>query len=152
MRIAVGNNHRGYPEKLQLVNLLDVLGHQVEDFGCKDTTFAEYPDVALAVAMAVGSGQCNLGVLIAGNGMGMCMVANKVNGVRAAVVQDEFSARYTRERHHCNLLCLGVDLSGGIRLKPIMDGFLSAQPAEGRYGRMVEKMMQIERESKRTQI
>jgi len=144
MRIAVGNNHRGYTEKLVLVNILKSLGHEIEDFGCNDTFFTEYPDVAQPLAEAVGSGQCDLGILIAGNGMGMCMAANKVQGVRAAVAHDEFSARCTRERHHCNVLCLGVDLDGRASLKHIVESFLSAQPSEGRYARMVQKMMRIE--------
>lgn len=147
MKIAIGSEHRGYHAKSDLIKHLRSLGHEVEDFGCHESAVFDCVDIAWSVAIAVSRGECAIGILISGSGMGMCMKANKVRGIRAAVAQDEFSARRTREKHHCNVLCLGADTDGSTHLKKIVDHFLATQLDSGRYPLIVKKLAQIERMS-----
>ena len=144
MRIAIGSDHREYGVLRQLLAALQKSGHEIEDFGCDSMLVADYPDIARPVALAVADNECHLGILLDRSGMGMCMAANKVHGIRAAVVHDEFSARCAREQHHCNIICLAADLIGERYIQGILDQFLSAGPAAGRHARRVEKLMRIE--------
>jgi ribose 5-phosphate isomerase B len=144
MKIAVGCDHRGYAAKRDLLPLLQTLGHQVEDFGCPSDAVVDYPDIAYPLAVAVALHKCDLGILLDGNGMGMSIVANKVPGVRAAAVHDEFTACRAREQHHCNIICLAADLIGRSRLTRIVEGMLLATSAAGRHARRIEKLAQIE--------
>jgi ribose 5-phosphate isomerase B len=96
------------------------------------------------VAASVARGECEVGILISGSGIEMCMAANKVCGIRAAVVHDEFVARRTRERHQCNILCLGAGLDGLNSLEMIIDAFLSATARSERSAIIVERLAQIE--------
>ena len=144
MRIAVGCDHRGYAAKRELLPLLENLGHRVQDFGCDGVSGVDYPDIAFPLAMAVASERCDLGILIDGNGMGMSMVANKVHGVRAAAVQDEFTARCAREQLHCNIIVVGADLIVGKDIRRIVEVFLLATFAGGRHAQRVQRIHQIE--------
>ena len=103
----------------------------------------DYPDIAYPLAVVVASNECDLGILIGGSGMGMNMVANKLHGVRAAVVQDEFTARCARENYHCNIIIIGVDFVGK-DVHKIVGAFLLASVASGRHVRRIEKLRQIE--------
>jgi len=147
MIIAVACDHRGYECKRKLLPLLSKLGYQVEDFGCESTTSVDYPDFAIPAARAVASGKCHLGVLLDGNGIGMSVAANKVRGIRAALANDEISARRAREHNHCNMLCLGTDLLGPDQIHHIVEAFLSASQGDGRHARRVEKLSVFEREA-----
>jgi ribose 5-phosphate isomerase B len=123
---------------------LQSLGHGIEDFGCYSFSAIDYCDVAYPVAVAVASQECDLGVLIDCNGMGMSMVANKVRGVRAAAVHDEFTARCARENYHCNVIGIGAELVAGKDIFKIVEVFLLATIATGRHVRRVEKLTKIE--------
>ena len=92
MKIALGCDHRGYAVKRALLLQLRSPGYQIKDFGCHTSSGVDYADIAYPLALAVAAGQCELGILIGCNGMGMNMVANKVPGVRAATADDEFAA------------------------------------------------------------
>jgi len=144
MAIALGCDHRGFAAKQELLPQLQMLGYRIEDFGCHSALGVDYPDIAYPLAVAVASQQCELGILIGCNGMGMNMVANKVPGVRAANVQDEFTARCARENYHCNIITIGADWMGGKDLCKIVEVFLLAAVATGSHARRIEKVKEIE--------
>ena len=144
MKIALGCDHRGFSAKQELLPQFQTLGYRIEDFGCHSVSSIDYPDIAYPLAVAVASNECDLGILLGGSGMGMNMVANKLHGVRAAAVQDEFTARCARENYHCNIISIGVDLVGGKDVRKIIEAFLLATVAAGRHARRIEKLRQIE--------
>ena len=145
MKIAVACDHRGYEAKRKLLPLLKKMGHEVCDFGCEGTTAVDYPDMAAPAARAVSSGDYEVGVLLDGSGIGMCVAANKIDGIRAALVHDDVTARRAREHNHCNVLCLGTDLLGEDHIRSIVEIFLATAYGEGRHARRVEKVTDLER-------
>ena len=144
MKLAVACDHRGYEAKRRLLPLLKKLGHDLEDFGCDGTAAVDYPDHAAPAARAVADGRCDTAILMDGSGIGMSVAANKVRGVRAALVHDEVTARRAREHNHCNVLCLGTDLLGEEQIRQIVEIFLGTEFGNGRHIRRVEKPEQIE--------
>lgn len=146
MKLAVACDHRGYDAKRRLLPLLKKLGHESRDFGCDSTAAADYPDHAAPAARAVAKGECDLGILLDGSGIGMSIVANKIPGIRAARAHDEVTARRSREHNHCNILCLGTDLLSEDQIRQIVEIFLSTPYVPGRHDRRVEKITAIERE------
>jgi len=144
MRIAIGSEHRGNRARSDVLKHLRSSRHEVEDLGGDNPAVTDCLDVACLVAGKVARGECDVGILISGSGIEMCMAANKVCGIRAAVVQDEFVARRTRERHCCNVLCLGAGLEGVKNLERIVDAFLSAKPDPEHCALVAEKLTQIE--------
>jgi ribose 5-phosphate isomerase B len=148
MKIAVACDHRGYEAKRRVLPLLRVAGHEVEDFGCDAPNNCDYPDFAAPAARAVAEGRCQIGILLDGSGIGMCIVANKIPGIRAALVHDELTASRAREHNHCNVLCLGTDLLSEDHIKRIIEIFLSTPFATGRHDRRLAKVQQIEDESR----
>ena len=146
MRIAVACDHRGYEAKRRLLPVLKSAGHVVDDLGCESTSAVDYPDFAAPVARAVARGQADVGILMDGSGIGMSVVANKVHGVRAALVHDHVTARRAREHNHCNVLCLGTDLLGEDQIRQIVDIFLNTGFTDGRHVRRLEKVKLVEME------
>ena len=146
MKLAVACDHRSFEAKRRLLPLLKKLGHEVQDFGCDGTTAVDYPDHAAPASRAVASGTCEAGILMDGSGIGMSVAANKIHGVRAALVHDEVTARRAREHNHCNVLCLGTDLLGEEQIRQIVEIFLSTNFGNGRHVRRVEKLKKIEEE------
>ena len=146
MRLALGCDHRGYEAKRRLLPMLKKLGYELKDFGCEGTSACDYPDYAAAVARAVVEGKYDLGILLDGSGIGMSVTANKVRGIRAALVHDEVTARLAREYNHCNILCLGTDLLSEDHMRKIVEIFLTTATADGRHLRRVAKIKQIEQE------
>jgi len=144
LHIAIGSDHAGFNLKQVVMDLLAELEHSCEDFGCRDTTSVDYPDVGRSVAEAVSQGKCERGILICGTGIGMSMVANKVHGVRAALCHDTFSARRSREHNDANVLCLGESVVGQGLARDIVKIFLSSEFAGGRHARRVEKITALE--------
>lgn len=144
MKVAIACDHRGYEAKRRLLPFLGRLGHELSDFGCNDTTGVDYPDIGAAAAHAVGCGQCETGVLLEGSGIGMAIVANKIHGVRAVLAHDEFTARRSREHHHCNIVCIGADLLSEDQIRTIVEIFLRTPSETGRHLRRIEKIRQIE--------
>lgn len=122
--IAIGSDHGGYELKLEIIKHLKDRGFDIKDFGCNDTSSCDYPVYAKAVSEAVANGECELGILICGTGIGMSMAANKVPGVRAALCSDCFSAQATKEHNNANVLCMGARTIGPGLALMITDIFL----------------------------
>lgn len=110
--IAIGSDHGGYELKLEVIKHLKERGFEVRDYGCDSTASCDYPVYAQAVANAVAGGECELGILICGTGIGMSIAANKVDGIRAALCSDCFSAQATKEHNNANILCMGARTIG----------------------------------------
>ncbi len=144
MKIAVGSDHRGYRAKQRLVPALRQLGHEVEDAGPQSDESVDYPDFAFAVARAVGEGRAERGVLICGTGIGMCIAANKVHGVRAAPCHDPITAEMSRRHNDANVLCLSADLLGEELLDRMVRTWLETPFESGRHARRVEKITRFE--------
>lgn len=142
--IALGCDHRGYAAKRKLAPVLHQWGYEVRDLGCDSSAACDYPDYAGAVGRVVAAGECHFGILLDASGIGMCVAANKVPGVRAALVHDQLTARLARESNHCNVLCIGTDLVTEDHLGRIVHIFLSTHFLEGRHLRRVGKIMQLE--------
>lgn len=142
--IALGADHGGYALKQELVAFLGEKGWVTEDCGTHSTASVDYPDLAHAVATQVASGKCRWGIIVDGAGIGSCMVANKVPGVRAALAYDLSSARNSREHNHANVLTLGAGLIGEGLAKQIVETWLATPWGPDRHARRVEKISQVE--------
>src|SRR6185503_107240 len=145
-KIALGADHGGFEMKEEVKRVLADLGHDHQDFGTNSTEAVDYPDYAHHVARAVARGSCDLGIMIDGAGIGSCMVANKVPGVRAAMCYDEASARNSREHNGANLLTLGGKMISNDRMREIVRVWLATELTEDRHRRRVDKISAIERE------
>jgi ribose 5-phosphate isomerase B len=130
--------------KEQIKNLLADLGHDFQDFGTHSSDAVDYPDYAHLVARAVAGATCDLGIVVDGAGIGSCMTANKVPGVRAAMCYDEASARNSREHNGANVLTLGGKMISADRMKEIVRTWLATELTEERHRRRVEKITAIE--------
>ena len=148
MKLVLACDHRGYDAKRKLVPVLKKMGHEVEDFGCEGTTAVDYPDFAAPAARAVAAGKFDVGILFDGSGIGMSVVANKIGGVRAALVHDEVTARRAREHNHCNILCLRTDLLSEDQIRDITQIFLTTPFGEGRHTHRVQKVNEIEQQGR----
>ena len=140
LRVAVGVDHGGFPLKGVLVEVLREAGAEVLDFGTDSEESCDYPDLALPVARTVAEGKADLGLLVCGTGIGMCVTANKVRGVRAALCHDTFSARMAREHNDANVLAMGARVVGSGLAADVLRAFLSASFAGGRHSRRVDKI------------
>ncbi|MCQ2558899.1 MAG: ribose 5-phosphate isomerase B [Oscillospiraceae bacterium] len=140
--IALGSDHGGFELKNEILKHLQEQGIECKDFGTYTTDSCDYPVYAKAVANAVASGECEKGVLVCGTGIGVSICANKVPGIRAALVSDCFSAEATRAHNDANIICLGARVTGpGLALR-LVDTFLntpfSGDPRHERRIRMLE--------------
>ena len=144
--VAVGADHGGYPLKEELKAFLSELGHRVRDFGTNSKDAVDYPDFAHAVARAVAEGSADLGIIIDGAGVGSCMTANKVPGVRAAACYDVKVARNSREHNDANVLTLGSGTIDSKQMRDIVQVWLSTEIAEERHKRRVAKIEAVERQ------
>jgi len=148
--IAIGADHGGYHLKEKLAAYLREKGYSVRDCGTSSAEAVDYPDFAHAVARLVADGTCQWGIIVDGAGIGSCMVANKVPGVRAALCYDISSARNSREHNHANVLTLGAGLIGENLARQIVDAWLETPWGSGRHARRVAKIVEIERQYLRT--
>jgi len=144
--IAMGADHGGFPLKENLKAYLQELGYQVDDCGTYSTESVDYPDFALAVATKVSDGAAWRGIMIDGAGIGSCMAANKVPGVRAALCYDHATAVNSREHNAANVLTLGAGLIGPNLARQITLTWLKTDFAAGRHTLRVSKIMNIEQE------
>ena len=144
MRIAVGSDHAGYPLKEFLAAHLAELGHEVEDLGTHSEQTVDYPAFGAAVGHAVVGGRAQLRVCACGTGIGIAIAANKIDGVRAAVVHDATTARLARAHNHANVVCLGGRVVGHEVAKDALDIFLVTEPAAGRHVRRIEEIAALE--------
>lgn len=143
--VAVGADHGGYRLKERIVAHLRERGVDVRDCGTDSTQSVDYPDLAHAVARLVAEGECRWGIVADGAGIGSCMAANKVPGIRAATCWDISSAKNSREHNHANVLALGAGLIGENLALQIVDAWLATPWGGDRHARRVEKIMEIER-------
>jgi ribose 5-phosphate isomerase B len=142
--IAIGADHGGFPLKEALKPLLESLGLTVRDVGVYEGKPADYPDIAVKVADLVVCGTASRGVLIDGAGIGSCMAANKVQGIRAALCYDKASARNSREHNDSNVLTLGARLLTQTQAEEVLRTWIATPFAGGRHQARVQKIMDIE--------
>ena len=150
--IALGADHGGYRLKERIAAHLRERGTEVYDCGTDSTDSVDYPDFAHGVAHLVADGTCRWGIVVDGAGIGSCMVANKVPGVRAATCWDVSSARNSREHNHANVLVLGAGLIGENLALEIVDAWLSTPWGGDRHARRVGKITEIEETYLRSEV
>lgn len=143
--VAIGADHGGYELKEALKPELKALGFEIEDVGTNSKDAVDYPDFAHAVAQVVGSGKAWRGVMIDGAGIGSCIVANKVPGVRAGMAYDHSSAVNSREHNDTNVLTLGAGLIGVSLAKQIVRTWLTTEFAGGRHTPRLDKIKSVEK-------
>lgn len=142
--IAIGADHGGYELKETLKGYLGELGYGVVDCGTDSTAPVDYPDLAFAVAQLVAQGRAWRGIIVDGAGIGSCMAANKVPGVRASLCYDQATAANSREHNDANVLTLGAGLIGSNLARQIVETWLKTPFGGGRHARRVDKIMEIE--------
>lgn len=145
MRVALGSDHRGVDAAKSIRPHIEAAGHTVTVLGECSGNSCDYPDNAYLVGKAVAKGEADAGILVCGSGIGMSIAANKVAGVRAALVNDELGAQLSRAHNNANVLCLAGDLIGQNLLRRIIDVWLSTPFDGGRHERRVKKISMIER-------
>lgn len=143
--IALGADHGGFELKARIADRLRTGGYEIHDCGTSGGEAVDYPDFAHAVARLVADGTCRWGIVVDGAGIGSCMTANKVPGVRAALCYDVSSARNSREHNHANVLTLGARLLGEGLAMEIVDTWLATPWGAGRHAARVDKITAIER-------
>lgn len=147
MIIALGADHRGCEATTKLAEWLRKQSHEVVIPREMSEEASDYPDYAAAVGREVASGRAERGILVCGSGIGMSMAANKIDGVRAALVSDELSARMSRAHNDANVLCISADLLSESDIEDITEVWLSEVFEGGRHQRRVDKIMALEAES-----
>ncbi len=144
MNVALSSDHRGFHAKEEIKAHLTAAGHHVVDLGCDGPASCDYPDTALAGATSVASGECDLGILLCGTGIGMSIAANKVRGIRAALCHDELTAEMSRRHNNANVLCLPADLVGSELIRRVVDAWLRTEYEGGRHERRLKKIADYE--------
>jgi ribose 5-phosphate isomerase B len=151
MRIAIGTDHRGFELRAKVVELVKQLGHEAIDVGAFSADAVDYPDIAAAVAWKVNRGEVDRGILICGTGIGMCIAANKVPGVRAAPCHDDITAEMSRRHNDANILCLSADMLGERLIDRMVELWLATKFEGGRHARRVDKITALEHEVEKEQ-
>lgn len=144
MKLALSADHRGVAATRQLADRLRSMNHEVVVVGTLSGETCDYPDAAYAVGELVRKGEVERGILLCGSGIGMCIAANKIKGVRAALVHDELTAEMSRSHNDANVLCLSADLLGQRLIEKIVDVWMATQFLGGRHDRRVKKISSIE--------
>lgn len=144
MRIALGSDHGGWRLKENIILYMKERGIEYKDYGTFSQESVDYPGFALAVAEAVNSGTCDRGIICCGTGIGVAIVANKVPGIRAALCNDTFSARSSREHNNANILTLGERVIGPGLAVDIVETWLKSEFQGGRHKRRVAQIAEIE--------
>lgn len=145
MRLVLGSDHAGYELKTELIEYLRTQGHEILDVGTHSTAAVDYPDYAEAVANALLAGKAERGILICGSGVGACVAANKIPGIRAAICHDGYSAHQGVEHDDMNVLVLGSRIIGGELAKDLVRNYLRASfSGEERHVRRLGKVKAIE--------
>jgi ribose 5-phosphate isomerase B len=148
MKIAIGCDHGGVNLKPVLIDYLTKKGYQFKDFGCFTTESVDYNDYAEAVCASIQQGECDLGILICGTGIGMSIVANKVKGIRCGHCHDVFSAKMTRLHNDANVMALGERVVGPGLMLEIVEAFLFTEfSGDERHLRRVNKIKAVEEEN-----
>jgi ribose 5-phosphate isomerase B len=144
MRIAVGCDHRGVALHDRIVEILRQNGQEVIDVGSREDGPVDYPDIAALVAEPVSSGEVDRGILVCGTGLGMCIVANKYPGVRAAPCHDDITAELSRRHNDLNVLCLSGDMLGERSVDRLLEIWLETEFEGGRHTRRLRKIAGLE--------
>ncbi|MGA2068855.1 MAG: ribose 5-phosphate isomerase B [Thermoguttaceae bacterium] len=144
MRIAVGSDHRGVLMRIKLVELLRGLGQEVVDLGSHGPEPVDYPDIAALVGWKVARHEVDRGILICGSGLGMCIVANKIPGVRAGPCYDDVTAEMSRRHNDLNVLCLSGDMLGDRLADRLVEIWLKTPFEGGRHARRLRKIAKLE--------
>ena len=150
MRIAIGADHAGYPLNERVIEELRAHQHEIVDFGTHDGNLSDdYPDYALKIGKSVLSGEAEVGILICGSGVGASVAASKLNGIRAALCADTYTAHQSREHDDCNVLCLGARVTGEELALEIVRAFVGAKfSGEERHLRRLAKVEEIEKQER----
>ena len=144
MKVALGCDHGGFVLKAKVVETLQKLGAEVVDFGTNNEESVDYPVYVEKVAHAVADKVCELGVLLCGTGIGMSIAANKVKGIRAAVLSDTFSAKATRQHNNSNILCLGGRVVTPEDAAKLVTVWYTTEYEGGRHQKRVDMITEIE--------
>ena len=144
MKISIGCDHGALALKNKVVSHLEKQGHEVKDFGTYTADSCDYPEFAAAAARAVASGECEKGIVLCTTGIGVSITANKVKGVRCALLSDVMSARMTREHNDTNMMAIGAAVVGKMLAFEIIDTWLGTEFEGGRHQRRIDKMMAYE--------
>jgi ribose 5-phosphate isomerase B len=145
MMIAIGSDHAGVHLKAEVVKYLIEKGYELKDFGVCDGTSVDYPDYGQKVAEAIKDGICDKGIIVCGTGIGISIAANKVPGIRAAVCNESFSARASREHNDANILALGERVVGVGLALDIVETWLKSEFLGGRHKTRIDKISEIEK-------
>lgn len=145
MKVAIASDHGGVNIREEIKSLMDEIGIQYDDFGCECETSVDYPDFALPVAQKVANGEYDRGILICGTGIGMSIAANKVNGIRCALVHDVFSAKATRQHNDSNMLAMGERVIGPGLAREIAMVWLETEFEGGRHANRIGKISDYEK-------
>lgn len=145
MKIAIGSDHAGFILKSEIVKFLTKNGYEFSDFGALTPDPVDYPEIGLKVAEAVANDEFDRGILVCGTGIGMCIVANKVPGVRAALCTDTFAARSSREHNDSNILVLGERVTGvGSALDVVKTWLSTVFPNDERHARRIRMIAEAD--------
>jgi len=146
MKLVIGSDHAGFPLKEEVRAYLATKGHDVVDLGVHSTQPSDYPDAAEAVGDAINAGVASRGILICGSGVGVCVAANKIPGIRAGMCHDHYSAHQGVEHDDMNVLVLGARVIGTETAHDVVDSFLAASfvSSEPRFVRRFNKVLAIE--------
>ena len=148
LKIAIGSDHGGYELKCEIIALLSKKGYDVEDYGTHSKESCDYPLIGFEVAKAVSEGKANRGVLICKTGVGMAIIANKVNGVRAAACYDVNMAASSREHNDCNVIVLAAHYTDAKKANDILEAWFGAVHTGERHQRRVMQIKELESKSK----
>ena len=140
MKIAIASDHAAVDERLAVAEHMRAAGHEVVDFGCDAGESVDYPDYGAKVAHAVAGGDAERGILICGTGIGICMAAGKIDGIRAATVHDDFTAAMCREHNDANVMCMGARVIPLSTMKRLVDIYLTTAFGGGRHAGRVAKI------------
>lgn len=144
MKIAIGNDHAAVEMKNHIVKYLEAKGYEMVNFGTDTNESCDYPLYGKKVADAIKNGECELGILICGTGIGISLAANKVKGIRAAVCSEGYSARLTRQHNNANIIAFGARVVDEKTAENIVDEFLNAEYEGGRHQKRVDMITAIE--------
>ncbi|WP_191565670.1 RpiB/LacA/LacB family sugar-phosphate isomerase [Metabacillus idriensis] len=147
MKIIVGGDHAGFPLKQEVVNAIKQLGHEVEDFGCYSSEPIDFPDITKKVCEGILNREAERAILVCGTGVGACIAANKIPGIRASVCHDIYSSHQCVEHDDVNVMCIGAQIIGPVIMAELVESFLSATfSTEEEFRRRVRKLHAMENE------
>jgi ribose 5-phosphate isomerase B len=147
MKIAIGGDHAGFPLKEPVLQALKLMGHEVTDYGCFSPDPIDFPDITRTVCNAVLNGKAERAILVCGTGVGACIAANKIPGIRASVCHDIYSAHQCVEHDDVNVMCIGAQIIGPVIVVELIEKFLQAEfSTQEEFRRRVAKLQKMELE------